>query len=221
MSFIELNPMQYSTLPPEVNSANIYDGPGPDSVYAAAEGWEKLAGEIRLMPEQVQGMRTELQESYSGESAEMVTEFFEDYSSLLNTAAEYMTQDVTFTYDFADAFAAARRDMVDPELIKQNRRILRALQTTNVDGENAHLISDVENEYMEFWAKNSQQMETYAAKAQQAFRALQELPDVQITCECPAEWEGPELYIDPHILTHLKESGYANLFALFTPEQHA
>ncbi|MBS2079620.1 PPE domain-containing protein, partial [Mycobacterium tuberculosis] len=34
--------MDFAALPPEINSARIYAGPGPGSMLAAASAWEGL-----------------------------------------------------------------------------------------------------------------------------------------------------------------------------------
>src|SRR6202044_532584 len=39
--------MDFATLPPEVNSARMYAGPGPGPMLAAASGWDGLAAELQ------------------------------------------------------------------------------------------------------------------------------------------------------------------------------
>ncbi|MGH3562205.1 MAG: PPE domain-containing protein, partial [Mycobacterium sp.] len=38
--------MDYGALPPEVNSARIYAGPGSGPMVAAAAAWNRLAAEL-------------------------------------------------------------------------------------------------------------------------------------------------------------------------------
>ena len=38
--------MDFLTLPPEVNSARMYTGPGAEPMLAAAESWQTLAAEL-------------------------------------------------------------------------------------------------------------------------------------------------------------------------------
>ena len=38
--------MDFGALPPEINSARMYAGPGPESMLAAAAAWNGLAGEL-------------------------------------------------------------------------------------------------------------------------------------------------------------------------------
>ena len=39
--------MDFATLPPEVNSARMYAGPGSGPMLAAASGWDGLAAELQ------------------------------------------------------------------------------------------------------------------------------------------------------------------------------
>lgn len=38
--------MDYAFLPPEINSARMYSGPGPNSMLVAAASWDALAAEL-------------------------------------------------------------------------------------------------------------------------------------------------------------------------------
>ncbi len=39
--------MDFATLPPEINSARMYAGPGPGPMLAAASAWDALAAELQ------------------------------------------------------------------------------------------------------------------------------------------------------------------------------
>jgi len=39
--------MDFGALPPEVNSARMYLGPGPATLLAASAGWESLGAELQ------------------------------------------------------------------------------------------------------------------------------------------------------------------------------
>ena len=43
--------MDYAILPPEVNSARMYTGPGSGSLLAAAGSWDSLAAELSTTAE--------------------------------------------------------------------------------------------------------------------------------------------------------------------------
>lgn len=182
---------------------------------------------------QVQRMLTELHGNYLGESSEELAAHAEEYSSQLNNAAAHMAQNALLAYDFVDAFEAAYKTMVAPELIDDNRAQLQELTATNAFGKNTPRIADFEKEYQEFWAQDATAMETYAAKAKQALSRLEKLPEppslrdqrrrIEFGNKFISDLKDCMTYSSTRIgiddtLKHLKESGYVNLLNALTAE---
>ena len=52
--------MDFALLPPEINSALMYAGPGSGSMLAAAAAWDELSGELYAMASSYQSVVTAL-----------------------------------------------------------------------------------------------------------------------------------------------------------------
>ncbi|HEU0190820.1 MAG TPA: PPE domain-containing protein, partial [Mycobacterium sp.] len=52
--------MDFSGLPPEVNSARMYAGAGAGPLLAAASGWDRVAGQLGSAAEECQAVVSQL-----------------------------------------------------------------------------------------------------------------------------------------------------------------
>ena len=61
--------MDFGALPPEINSARMYAGPGPESMLAAAAAWNGLAGELHSAAASYGSAVSELTSGWQGPSS--------------------------------------------------------------------------------------------------------------------------------------------------------
>lgn len=191
----------YGLLPPEINSGRIYAGPGAGSLAAAAVAWSDLAADLQAA---ATGHRSVIESLTSGpwlgpaaaHLASAVSPFIAWLSNSADQAAEAASQASAAVASYEAAFAAS----VPPPLITANRTLVQELITSNLLGQNSAAISQLEAQYAEFWAQDSQAMYSYATRAAAATQ-LTELA-------APAEVADPTGLVDQAIAV-LKAEGQA------------
>lgn len=158
--------VDYGLLPPEINSARIYAGPGVGSLVAAEVAWAGLAADLELA---AAGHRSVISGLTSGpwlgpSSASLIaaaTPFVAWLHSSAEQAARAASQAGAATAAYEAAFAAT----VPPPVIAANRVLLAELIATNLFGQNTPAIATTEAEYLEFWAQDAGAMYSYASSA--------------------------------------------------------
>jgi PPE-repeat protein len=181
--------VDYGALPPEINSAKIYTGPGAESLVAAAAAWSGLASELQAA---VAGHRSVIDALTSGPwtgpaSAQMLSAV-SPFITWLDISAEQAGQSASQASAAANAYETAFLASVPPPLIAANRALLAELVATNVFGQNTPAIGTAEAQYSEFWAQDSSAMYSYAGSAAAATQ-LADLPQ-------PADVVDPGGFID-------------------------
>lgn len=158
--------MDFGALPPELNSARMYAGPGTGPMLAAAGAWRGLAGELNAVASSYQTVIAELAgQSWFGPASQSMAAAATPYANWLAAtaaAAEHtasrMMQAVS---DFEQAFAAT----VPPAAIAANRSLLASLVAANVVGQNTTAIAATEAEYSHMWLQDAMAMYGYAARS--------------------------------------------------------
>ncbi|MFV8319264.1 PPE family protein [Mycobacterium sp. 23] len=158
--------VDYGMLPPEINSARIYAGPGAASLVSAAVAWNNVAADFAAA---ASGHRSVIEALTSGPwlgpaSAKLVSSvspFITWLSNSSEQAAETATQAAAAAAAYERAFAGS----VPPPLITANRAMLQQLIATNLLGQNSSAISMLEAQYGEFWAQDAGAMYNYAGSA--------------------------------------------------------
>ncbi|MDP7706550.1 MULTISPECIES: PPE family protein [unclassified Mycobacterium] len=158
--------VDYGMLPPEINSARIYAGPGAASLVSAAVAWENLAADFAAA---ASGHRSVIETLTSGpwlgpastKLVSAVSPFITWLSNSAEQAAETASQAGVAAAAYERAYAAS----VPPPIIAANRALLQELIATNILGQNSSAISTLEAQYAEFWAQDSGAMYTYAGSA--------------------------------------------------------
>lgn len=161
--------MDFAQLPPEVNSALMYAGPGSGPMLAAAAAWESLAGELQTVASAYTAVITTLMDGpWQGTSAAaMAGASWPQISWLTNTAS--LAQDAgARAVAAASAYEAAFAATVPPAEIAANRALLGVLLATNFLGQNTAAIAATEALYGEMWAQDAAAMYGYSGATAQA-----------------------------------------------------
>ncbi|OBJ90487.1 PPE family protein, SVP subgroup [Mycobacterium asiaticum] len=161
--------MDYGALPPEVNSARIYAGPGAAPMLAAATAWDRLAGQLDSAATDYAAAATRLSaEQWLGPAAEsMAAAVLTQVAWLIHTAG-LAEQTASQAKAAAAAFGAAFATTVPPPIIAANRYLRASLVATNTFGQNTPAIATTEAEYAEMWAQDAGAMYEYAAASARA-----------------------------------------------------
>lgn len=155
--------MDFALLPPEINSARIYAGPGSAPMRAAATAWGNLAEDLYSMACFCRSAMSELTDSsWVGDAAAAATTAVGKYAAWL--AASAATADLTAAkaQEATVAFETAFAMTVPPAAIAANRSLLQALVATNFLGQNGTAIATAEADYSEMWAQDVTAMYGYA-----------------------------------------------------------
>ena len=158
--------MDFGGLPPEINSARMYAGPGSGPMLAAASAWDGLATELQSTASSYGAVISELTgESWVGPSSAAMEAAATPYVAWLNAAAGGAEQTAAQARAAASAYQLALTAMVPLPEIAANRTQLAALTATNVFGQNTPAIATTEAQYGEMWAQDAAAMYGYAANS--------------------------------------------------------
>jgi PPE-repeat protein len=158
--------MDFAALPPEVNSARMYAGPGPGPMLAAASAWDGLAAELQSTAASYRASIAELTGGpWLGSSSALMAAAATPYLDWMTTTAAQAEQTATQARSAAAAYEAAFAMTVPPPVIVANRSLLMTLIATNVLGQNTAAIAATEVHYAEMWAQDAAAMYGYAGSA--------------------------------------------------------
>jgi PPE-repeat protein len=158
--------VDFGALPPDINSARMYSGPGPDSMLAAASAWDGLAVELQSTASSYASVISQLtDDAWAGPSSAAMETAAEPYVTWLNAVAGQAEQTASQARAAAAAYEAAFAMTVPPALIAANRTQLASLVATNVLGQNTPAIAATEAQYGEMWAQDTAAMYGYAANS--------------------------------------------------------
>ncbi|TDH57589.1 PPE family protein [Mycobacterium eburneum] len=153
--------MDCGALPPEVNSARMYAGPGSGPLRAAAAAWSRLADELSTAATGVRAVVDSIR--WQGPSAVAMRGAVLKYTVWLAATAETCAGTGAQVLAAVEAYEAAHAATVPPALVGANRAQLAALVATNVFGQNAPAIAANEAHYVAMWAQDAAAMYAYAS----------------------------------------------------------
>lgn len=164
--------MDWAFVPPEINSARMYAGPGLASLLAAAGSWDALSAELASTAESYESVLAGLGLQWTGPAAESMAYSAARYMGWLQATAEQTKQTAMQARTAAAAYEQAYAMTVPPPVIAANRTLLASLVATNIVGQNTAAIADTEAQYSDFWAQDTAAMAGYSASSTAATTQL-------------------------------------------------
>jgi PPE-repeat protein len=163
--------MDFAALPPEINSARMFAGPGSGPMLAAAVAWDDIATELHSAAASYVSVVNELTSGpwLGPTSASMAAAAAAHVQWFTLTAGE-AEQTATQARAAAGAYEAAFAMTVAPPVIAANRALLMSLLATNLFAQNSAAIATTEAQYSEMWAQDAVAMYSYAAASASAAR---------------------------------------------------
>src|ERR1700722_16087452 len=129
--------MSFSLIPPEINSALMYQGAGSGPLLEAATAWDGLAADLEATATQYQTAVTNLTTgTWLGPSSAHMASAAEPYIGWLQSPAAGATQTGAQAQAAAGAYQTAYASMVPPPVITANRAELTTLVSNNFLGQN-------------------------------------------------------------------------------------
>ena len=155
--------MDFAILPPEINSARMYTGPGSGPLLAAAGSWDSLSAELGITAGIYESVLSGLTRvSWRGPTSQAMSAAATPYLGWLRATAEQAKQTAMQVRAAAAAYELAYAMTVPPAAVAANRAQLALLIATNFFGQNAAAIAATEAQYAEYWAQDATAMYGYA-----------------------------------------------------------
>jgi PPE-repeat protein len=165
--------LDFSWLPPEINSARIFAGAGSGPLFIAASAWDGLASDLASSASSFNSVISGLANGpWSGPSSLSMAAAAAPYVGWLSAAAGQAEAAASQARAAATAFESALAGTVPPAAVTANRTQLMALIATNILGQNTPAIAATEFEYVEMWAQDVAAMVGYHAGATTVASAL-------------------------------------------------
>ena len=169
--------LDFAQLPPEINSALMYSGPGSGPLLAAAAAWDGLAAELYAAAGNYGSVITGLTDGpWEGPSASSMLIAAVPQVAWLHHTAGQAEQAGAQAVAAAGAYETAFTETVPPPVVAANRALLMELLATNLLGQNTAAIAATETQYGEMWAQDAAAIYGYAG----ASAAASTLPPPQL-----------------------------------------
>ena len=174
--------MDFALLPPEINSARMYDGAGSGPMLAAAAAWDGLAFELHSAATSYGSVVSGLSAGpWLGAASAAMTTAAGRYVAWIRSTASQAEQTAIQAKAAAAAYEVTFAAMVPPPVIAANRALLQALVATNLFGQNTLAIAATETLYAEMWAQDATAMYGYAGASASATTLTPFTPAPQTT----------------------------------------
>jgi hypothetical protein len=165
--------LNFSWLPPEINSARIFAGAGSGSLFSAASAWDGLASDLSASASSFQSVLSGLANgAWTGPASLSMAAAAVPYVTWLSGAAAQAAEAGGQARAAATAFESALAGTVPLPLVTANRASFQTLASTNYLGLNTPAIFATEFDYVEMWAQDVGAMLGYHAGATTVASAL-------------------------------------------------
>jgi PPE-repeat protein len=154
--------LEFAAIPPEINSARMYAGPGSGPLIAASAAWDALADDLYVTATAYAAVIVDLTSSWLGPSSVSMSTAADTYVSWITATAAHAELTAAQAQAAVAAYEVAFALTVPPEVIAANRALLLALVATNFFGQNTPAIMATEADYVEMWAQDAAAMYGYA-----------------------------------------------------------
>ncbi|OBG64193.1 MULTISPECIES: PPE family protein [unclassified Mycobacterium] len=158
--------MNFTSLPPEIVSGQLHDGPGSGPMTEAAAAWARLAVRLHTAVADYRAVTAKLVADWDGPAPAPGGAF--PYVEWLDATAIRAEQTATQAAAAASAHETALAATVPPPTIGANRVLRRSLILANPLGLAGPAIADTEAEYERMWAQDTAAMYAYAEAAADA-----------------------------------------------------
>lgn len=174
--------MDFGLLPPEINSARMYTGPGPGPMLSAAAAWDELAAELSSATSSYHSVIAGLTGAgWQGPASASMAAAAASYVTWMRATAAQAEQTATQARAAVAAYETAFAATVPPPVIAANRALLMSLIASNIVGQNTPAIAATEFHYAEMWAQDATAMYGYAISAATASEVTPFTPPPQTT----------------------------------------
>ena len=161
--------VDFGALPPEINSALMYMGPGSSSFQVAASAWNGLAAELQSAAQGYETTITQLaSDEWNGPASAAMASAAQPYVTWLQETATQAEQAAAQAQAAVAAYEQAFAATVAPPLVAANRAETAAAVQANVFGQYTPLIAQLEAQYGQMWAQDAAAMYGYAGQSASA-----------------------------------------------------
>src|ERR1700722_12154469 len=161
--------LDFGALPPGINSARMYMGPGSSSFQVAASAWNGLAAELQSAAQGYETTITQLaSDEWNGPASAAMASAAQPYVTWLQETSAQAEQAAAQAQAAVAAYEQAFAATVAPLLVAANRAETAAAVQANVFGQYTPLIAQLEAQYGQMWAQDAAAMYGYAGQSASA-----------------------------------------------------
>lgn len=200
--------MNFATLPPEITSRRMHQGPGCTTLIDSATAWEQLA--IRLCTAAADYRAVTRKLTARSAAVTAVAEAAAPFVEWLGAAAAHAHQAAAHAAAAACAYETALAATVPPAAVDDNRALRMALAGRNCLGQRSPAIAAAEADYDRMWAGNVGAMYAYAGACARASTIAPFTSPPSTAAPEPSSWvlqSAPELVsAGHHVMTAIPQA---------------
>src|SRR6201992_2977130 len=161
--------VDFGALPPEINSALMYMGPGSSSFQVDASAWNAFAAELPSAAQAYETTITHLaSDEWKGPASAAMATAAQPYVTWLQETSTQAEQAAAQAQAAVAAYEQAFAATVAPPLVAANRAETAAAGQPNASGKYTPLIAQLEAQYGQMWAQDAAAMYGYAGQSASA-----------------------------------------------------